>query len=372
MSKLLNLPPLPTIKEIIQLYNLKARQELSQNFILDLNLTTRIAKVAGDLRESTVIEVGAGPGSLTRSLLSLGAKRVIAVEKDARFLPALEVLKEASQGRLTIVHADMLEVDERQLLRDIAAEPWESEVERVKIVGNLPFNVATEMLLKWLRQVPERSGSFVCGRTSLTLLFQREVALRLVAAPGSKEYGRLSVMSQQRCDVQKRFDIVGKAFAPPPDVTASVVKLKPLVKAKYEVESEPLEYVLRQVFGMRRKHLRNSVRTLCEPKKPLKEDKRKERDDYDSEDEHLLPPIEHVPSKQEQQEEVLRLVEMAGLKENVQPDHLSVVEWCRLASCFRDWVKQLPPQSPAALAYSQFLDNITKKRTRYDSDFFKG
>ena len=205
-----NLPPLPSIKEIIKLYNLKARQELSQNFILDLNLATRIARVAGDLRDSTVIEVGPGPGSLTRSLLNLGAKKVIAVEKDARFLPVLEILKEASNGRLEIIHADMLEINERDLVKDIQPEAWESEKEVVKIVGNLPFNVATEMLLKWLRQIPSRDGTFVTGRTSLTLLFQKEVALRIVAPPGTKEYGRLSVMSQQRCFPEKRFDIVGK------------------------------------------------------------------------------------------------------------------------------------------------------------------
>jgi dimethyladenosine transferase 1, mitochondrial len=248
----MNLPPLPTIKEIIKLYNLKARQELSQNFILDLNLATRIARVAGDLRDSVVIgkkkknyqkknkmekekrrtknhqkkkfnnskkkhlktkknsEVGPGPGSLTRSLLNLGAKKVIAVEKDARFLPVLEILKEASNGRLEIIHADMLEINEKDLIKDISPESWESEKEKVKIVGNLPFNVATEMLLKWLRQVPSRDGTFFAGRTSLTLLFQREVALRIVAPPGTKEYGRLSVMSQQTCLPEKRFDIVGK------------------------------------------------------------------------------------------------------------------------------------------------------------------
>ncbi len=186
----LALPPLPTISEIVRLYGLSAHQQLSQNFILDLNLCGRIVRACGDVAGTTVVEVGAGPGNLTRAALLAGARHVVAIEKDPRFLPALEMLREAAgPERVTVVLADALEVDEASLLRVAGAEslPWEDEgPSKVHLVGNLPFSISTELLIKWVHQMPARTGPFEFGRVPMTLLFQKEVALRLGAAVGSK------------------------------------------------------------------------------------------------------------------------------------------------------------------------------------------
>lgn len=257
MRALQALPPLPTISEIVKLYGLSAHQQLSQNFILDLNLCARIVRACGEVAGATVIEVGAGPGNLTRAALLAGARHVIAIEKDPRFLPALELLREAAgPERLTVVLADALEADEAALLAaaGAAGTPWEDTTPpRVRIVGNLPFSISTELLLKWLHQIPGRTGPFAFGRVPMTLLFQKEVALRLVAAVGSKEYGRLSVMSQHCTRVRRCFDISGAAFVPIPDVDSAVVNLTPLRRPHVSVKLPSLEYVLRQVFGQRRK-----------------------------------------------------------------------------------------------------------------------
>lgn len=190
------------------------------------------------------------------------------MEKDKRFLPALELLQKAvGVDKMSIALADALHMDEAQLLTKAGAQsrPWEgSEIAPVHIVGNLPFAVSTELLLKWIRQIPQRSGAFQFGRVPLTLLFQKEVANRIVASPGSSDhaYGRLSVMSQHCATAVKRFDINRKVFVPIPEVDATLVSLIPTVKPRVQVNLASLEYVLRQLFGQRRKTLRNSVSTL--------------------------------------------------------------------------------------------------------------
>eukprot|EP01118_Nematostelium_gracile_P010057 TRINITY_DN3431_c0_g1_i1.p1 TRINITY_DN3431_c0_g1~~TRINITY_DN3431_c0_g1_i1.p1 ORF type:complete len:231 (-),score=54.60 TRINITY_DN3431_c0_g1_i1:302-955(-) len=207
------LPPLPTVGDLIRLYGLSANQRLSQNFLLDLNITNRIVSCAGDLSQSTVIEIGAGPGSLTRSLLQLGAKRVIAVEKDARFLPVLELLEQSSQGRLTVIHGDMLKLDEEEIL-----EPYKPHKDTVKMMGNLPFNVATDLTLKWLNLCHQKKGPFIYGKVPMILLFQKEVGERLSANVKSAAYSRLSVMAGRLCQIKVPFIVKGSAFVPEPDV----------------------------------------------------------------------------------------------------------------------------------------------------------
>ena len=219
----------------------------------------RIARECGDLRGTTVIEVGAGPGSLTRSLLELNAAKVIAVEKDKRFLPALEFLKESSQGRLEIVHGDMLDTDEAALLLQSGAKrcSWEEPCS-VRLLGNLPFGVATQLFIKWLRQIPERQGLFSFGRVPLVLMFQKEVAQRIVAGPGSKEYGRMSVMTAYAASAKYCFTVGGKAFVPPPKVDAGVVRIEPLLEPPHRVDDYArLEELVRDVFQHRRKQVRN-------------------------------------------------------------------------------------------------------------------
>eukprot|EP01097_Dermamoeba_algensis_P011700 TRINITY_DN9183_c0_g1_i1.p1 TRINITY_DN9183_c0_g1~~TRINITY_DN9183_c0_g1_i1.p1 ORF type:complete len:243 (+),score=40.25 TRINITY_DN9183_c0_g1_i1:309-1037(+) len=189
-------------------------------------------------------------------------KKLIVVEKDRRFLPALELLKQASEGRLEIFMDDMLNIKEEELLKDVTAVPWEEQAQ-VGLVGNLPFGIATELLLKWIRALHKREGMFKYGRVPMTLLFQKEVAERITSKHGNKVYGRLSVMVQHACDAQRCFDIPGKSFVPPPKVDATLVRVIPLVKPKVKVESiEYLERTCRMIFGQRRKMIGNSMKQL--------------------------------------------------------------------------------------------------------------
>lgn len=238
---------LPPLREVIARHGLAAKKALGQNFLFDLNLTRRIARAAAPLDSATVIEIGPGPGGLTRALLMEGARHIIAIERDDRALAALAEISAAYPGRLTVVPGDALEIDYRQLA---AGGP-------VKIVANLPYNIATPLLVGWLggTQWPPFYGS-------LTLMFQKEVAERIVAKPGGKDYGRLSVLCQYRCSVRKLFDVNRSAFTPPPKVTSSIVQLIPRPAPQPECRLDMLERVTAAAFGQRRKMLRASLRSL--------------------------------------------------------------------------------------------------------------
>ncbi|MBP2294426.1 16S rRNA (adenine(1518)-N(6)/adenine(1519)-N(6))-dimethyltransferase RsmA [Azospirillum rugosum] len=233
---------LPPLREVIARFGLDARKALGQNFLLDLNLTGRIARSAGDMTGVTAVEVGPGPGGLTRALLATKARQVIAIERDHRFIEALQDVVQAANGRLAIVEGDALEVD------PIAIAPAPRA-----IVANLPYNVATPLLIGWLARIEE----FV----SLTLMFQKEVADRLVAKPGSKAYGRLSVITQWRADARVLFNLPAKAFTPPPKVASTVVHLTPRANPE-PAEWKALEQVTAAAFGQRRKMLRQSLKSL--------------------------------------------------------------------------------------------------------------
>ncbi|GAM27201.1 hypothetical protein SAMD00019534_103760, partial [Acytostelium subglobosum LB1] len=264
-KKKMKLPPMPKIQELIRLYGLSAKQQLSQNFLLDMNITDKICKLSGGFKDCTVIEVGAGPGGLTRSLLNSGAKKVIAVEMDRRFIPALRMMEEASDGRLKVVMGDMMDVDEAKILRENCAEKvdW-GQPSKVKIIGNLPFNVGTHLMLKWIRQIAPRTGLYEFGRVPMILMFQKELADRIIAPVGSPEYGRLAVMVQQECMSKVVYDLPGKVFVPPPKVDASVVYIEPLIKPLGEEakSKEYLEYICRELFTRKRKTLSNAIKTL--------------------------------------------------------------------------------------------------------------
>ena len=237
---------LPPLREVIARHRLSARRGLGQNFLLDLNLTRRIARAAGDLSAATVIEVGPGPGGLTRALLVEGAGRVIAIERDARCVAALAELADAFPGRLEIIEGDALKIDPAGLVAD-APRP-------VRVVANLPYNIATALLINWLGRIDVFDN--------LTLMFQKEVADRLAAQPRSGAYGRLSIIIQWQCEVRRLFDVAPAAFVPPPKVTSTVVQLTPRPAPLAEARRDALERVTKAAFGQRRKMLRASLKSL--------------------------------------------------------------------------------------------------------------
>jgi len=234
---------LPPLREVIRRHGLAARRSLGQHFLLDLNLTGRIARAAGDLSAGTVIEIGPGPGGLTRALLAEGAARLVAVELDPRCVEALAELRQAYPDRLEIRAADALAIDPATL----GPPPR-------RIVANLPYNIATALLTRWLPELARFDR--------LVLMFQKEVADRLTAQPRSKAYGRLSVALQWRAAVKRLFDLPPRAFTPPPKVTSTVVEIRPFAEPRYPADAACLERVVAAAFGQRRKMLRQSLRAL--------------------------------------------------------------------------------------------------------------
>ena len=282
---------LPPLREVIARFGLAARKSLGQNFILDLNLTRRIARAAGRLDHATVIEVGPGPGGLTRALLAEGAKLVVAIERDLRCLAALGALEARYPGRLRLVEGNALALDPVAL----------SEAPR-KIIANLPYNIATALLLRWL----DRIGAY----ESLTLMFQREVAERLVATPRSPAYGRLSVLVQWLTEPKILFDLPPGAFVPPPKVTSSVVMLTPRAAPLAPAAKPILERITGAAFGQRRKMLRSSLKPLGVP--------------------------------------VDELLAAAGIPPTARAEELSVAEFCALARVLVDMDPNAGLTQPAA------------------------
>ncbi|WP_343559659.1 16S rRNA (adenine(1518)-N(6)/adenine(1519)-N(6))-dimethyltransferase RsmA [Kiloniella sp. b19] len=272
---------LPLLKDVINQYGLMAKKSLGQNFLLDLNLTARIARGGGPLDEGTIIEIGPGPGGLTRGLLMEGAKSVLSIEKDRRCLEALAEVEAAYPGRFRVMEADALELD----LTKEAPAPR-------RIVANLPYNVSTVLLVGWLTQIAEDPETYA----SLTLMFQKEVAERLTAQPRTRDYGRLSVLTQWLCDAHHLFDISPKAFTPPPKITSTVVRITPRSKPLAPARLTTLEKITEAAFGKRRKMLRQSLKSL----------------DVDS----------------------MALIEEAGVRETARAEELSVEEFCTLARCY--------------------------------------
>ena len=236
-----NLPPL---KDVISKYEIRAKKSLGQNFLLDLNLTSKIARYAGNLKQSDVLEIGPGPGGLTRSLLNEGARQVVSIEKDNRCIAALEEIQSLFPGRLRLLQGDALSMNVTQYLTD-----------PIKIIANLPYNIGTELLVRWLN-----SKNWPSFWQSMTLMFQKEVANRIVARPGCKAYGRLSVMSQWRCNTKIAFNIPATAFTPPPKVESAVVHFEALNEPKFPAEVDKLEFVVSKAFNQRRKMLRGALK----------------------------------------------------------------------------------------------------------------
>ncbi|MEH6476159.1 MAG: 16S rRNA (adenine(1518)-N(6)/adenine(1519)-N(6))-dimethyltransferase RsmA [Sneathiella sp.] len=270
---------LPPLRDVINQYGLRAEKSLGQNFLLDLNLTGRIARCPGSLEGETVLEIGPGPGGLTRAILSSGAARLIAIEKDTRCLAPLQDVSDAYAGRLTVINGDALDINESELLG----------TDKAHIIANLPYNVATPLLIKWLKNREQFK--------SMTLMFQKEVGDRITAVPRTKAYGRLSILCQWLCEVSPQFDISPRAFTPPPKVTSTVVKLVPREVPAFPADLKTLEKVVATAFGQRRKMLRASLKSLGGP-----------TEDY------LIA---------------------AGVKPTQRAEELTVEEFCRLAELYR-------------------------------------
>ena len=235
---------LPPLKDVISRHQLRAKKSLGQNFLLDLNLTSKIARYAGNLDQFDILEIGPGPGGLTRSLLHEGARKVVAIVKDNRCIEALEEIQATFPGRLKLLQGDALSTNASEHLAD-----------PVRIIANLPYNIGTELLVRWLT-----SETWPSFWQSMTLMFQKEVANRIVATPGSKAYGRLSVMSQWRCDTKIAFNVPATAFTPPPKVESALVHFEALKEPKFPAEVEVLEFVVSKAFNQRRKMLRGAIK----------------------------------------------------------------------------------------------------------------
>jgi 16S rRNA (adenine1518-N6/adenine1519-N6)-dimethyltransferase len=272
---------LPPLREVIARYDLTARKSLGQNFLFDLNLTRRIARAAGPLEGTTIYEVGPGPGGLTRAMLAEGAAKVVVVERDERCIPVLEEISSAYPGRLEIVQADALALDELKLFKG-----------PVRVAANLPYNVGTALLVKWLT-----AKSWPPFWQSLTLMFQREVADRIVARPNSEAYGRLSALAQWRTKPKILFDVARQAFTPPPKITSAIVRIEPLGEPVAPAQLADLEKVTEAAFGQRRKMLRQSLKQLA-------------------------PNAE-------------AMLEAAGIDPTRRPEQLSVAEFAALARAYR-------------------------------------
>lgn len=276
--------PLPPLREVINSYDLRAKKSFGQNFLLDLNLTRKIARIPGDLSNSAVFEVGPGPGGLTRALLMEGANRVIAVEMDSRCLPALADVSVAFENRLSVHQGDAVKVDEYQLIG-----PGDNET--IRIVANLPYNVGTLLFVKWLT-----APVWKPWYQSLTLMFQQEVAERIVAAPGTKAYGRLSVLAQWRGRARIAMKVPASAFTPAPKVASAVIHFEPTDPIDADVDFHDLEKIVEKAFGQRRKMLRASLKGLS------------------------VQPIE--------------LLEAASLNPTLRAENLTVPEFVQLAKCY--------------------------------------
>jgi 16S rRNA (adenine1518-N6/adenine1519-N6)-dimethyltransferase len=275
-------PALPPLREVIARHGLGAKKALGQHFLFDMNLTRRIARAAGDLSQGTTIEVGPGPGGLTRALLLEGAGKLVAIERDERCLAALAELGEAFPGRLQVISADALETP----IGPLGLAPR-------RIVANLPYNVSTQLLVGWLELIAREPDALSC----LVLMFQKEVAQRLSAQPRSKDYGRLTILTQWLCEVEPLFDISPKAFVPPPKVTSTVVELRPRAAPAFPAEIASLQKVTAAAFGQRRKMLRQSLKSLGG--------------------------------------DTLALLEASAIKETARAEELTLEDFCRLSEVWR-------------------------------------
>jgi len=309
MTTVRRLPPLPTVKDILRIYKINATKKLSQNFIMDPRLLDRFAKLCSP-GGKTVLEVGPGPGGITRSILGQGARRCIAIEKDERFLPALQVLNDASGGRLDVIHGDVMTWNMEHLLPSSHKVSWDSPSPDIEIIGNLPFNVSTPLIIRWLRSMSEQNNIWSFGRVPLTLTFQLEVAQRMAAPPGNPIRSRLSVVCQNWSRVNLKFTIPGSAFVPKPDVDVAAVTMHPLIVPYIEHPFPVVNKVVTVVFQGKKKMLYNTIKNLFPDK------------------------MSGYLTK--------RVFEETGIRPTMKPIDLDMSDWSRLCNSYVRIVKENP------------------------------
>ncbi|KAL1128941.1 hypothetical protein AAG570_013475 [Ranatra chinensis] len=256
------LPPLPSIGDLLRLYRLRALKRLSQNFLLDSRVCDKIVKVAGPLEGGHVCEVGPGPGSITRSIIRKSPAKLLLVEKDPRFTPTLEMLQEASPFPVQLVQGDIMNFDMADVFDKDHVRPWSDRPPNVHLIGNLPFSVATPLIIRWIYAISERTSAWKYGRVKMTLTFQAEVAERVVSPIMTRSRCRLSVMCQNWCHVEYRFTIPGSVFVPKPDVDVGVVHFVPRLVPIIDLPFKIVEKVVRSLFCYRQKYILKSVGTL--------------------------------------------------------------------------------------------------------------
>lgn len=261
----LRLPPLPTPRDLVKLYRVRAMKQLSQNFLMDMRLSDKIVKMAGKLQDGHVVEVGPGPGGLTQAIIRRQPKKLIVVEKDSRFTPTLQLLAEtfaSVNGQMDIVLDDIMKINMSNIFPEEEKREWNDKCPNIHLIGNLPFSVSTPLIVRWLQDISEHGGAWSMGRTPMTLTFQKEVAERLVAEASGEQRCRLSVMAQAWTKPILKFVIPGKAFVPKPDVDVGVVKFIPLITPRTKHDFKLFEKITRHMFSFRQKHSINCARTL--------------------------------------------------------------------------------------------------------------
>lgn len=308
----IRLPPLPSIKDVIRLYKLRALKELSQNFLMEPRLLDKIVRAAGHIENHTVCEIGPGPGGITRSIIHQAPRKIILIEKDPRFIPSLELLADACRNKVDvdIITGDILKTDISNYIPNDCKRDWNDSPPPINLIGNLPFSVSTILIIRWLEMMSRQEGPWAFGRTRMTLTFQKEVAERMVAPILNKQRCRLSVMCQNWCNVKYKFDIPGAAFLPKPDVDVGVVTLTPMRQPIIKLPFKLVEKVVRQIFSMRRKYSIRGAETL------FPEDVREEM--------------------------ALKMYSMADLDPVTRPYQIAISEFGRLCIAYNDIIKKYP------------------------------
>lgn len=308
----IRLPPLPSIKDVIRLYKLRALRELSQNFLMEPRLIDKIVRAAGDIGNHVVCEVGPGPGGITRSIIRQAPRKLILIEKDPRFIPTLELIADAckDQVEIDIITGDILKTDIAQFIPADTKTDWLDPPPPVNLIGNLPFSVSTILIIRWLEMMSKKEGPWAFGRTRMTLTFQKEVAERMSARILHKQRCRLSVMCQNWCNVNYKFDIPGSAFLPKPDVDVGVVTLTPLKQPLIKVPFKMVEKVVRQIFSMRQKYSIRGAETL------FPEDVRKEM--------------------------ALKMYKLADIDPVTRPFQIANMEFARICEAYKEIITQYP------------------------------
>ncbi|KAM3960743.1 mitochondrial transcription factor B1 [Aphomia sociella] len=325
----IRLPPLPSIKDVIRLYKLRALKELSQNFLMEPRLIDKIVSAAGHIDGNVVCEVGPGPGGITRSIIRQAPRKVILIEKDPRFIPSLELLADACKDKVDvdIITGDILKTDVAQFIPSDVKTDWLDNPPPVNLIGNLPFSVSTILLVRWLEMISKNEGPWAFGRTRMTLTFQKEVAERMVARILGKQRCRLSVMCQTWCNVNYKFDIPGTAFVPKPDVDVGVVTLTPLKRPLIKLPFKMVEKVVRQIFSMRQKYSIRGAETL------FPEEVRKEL--------------------------ALKMYDMADIDPVTRPFQIANMEFARICEAYNDIIKKYPE-------YENYDNRAPKNKIRVD------